>query len=168
MKNNRNAFFVLAGLFSLVFIPQIAYADSSWYWISKQRPFDLLPWVALATIAIEALAINFIPKTKQFFKTLGIVIIANLISFVIPYFIEYLSQSWYGSWDAILDSGPIYNVNLLFLILTLAAETPIVYNVLKRYVSKEKVLLWTIILSNIVTTIMVLVIEHTLCYGAWA
>ena len=42
-----------------------AYANSSWIWLTDNRPWDILPWVAAATIIIEALAIWWVPKTGQ-------------------------------------------------------------------------------------------------------
>jgi len=149
-------------------IPQVAFANSSWYWISEKRPWDILPWVVIVTILIETLTIWLIPKTKQFVKTAGIVIVANLVSFLLPYGIVAVGNSWYGTFQDILNSGPVYIVSLMFLILTLAAELPIVYKVLKPHVENHKVLLWTIISSNAATTAMVAIIERIITEGAWA
>ena len=52
-------------------VPTVVFANSSWYWISEQRPWDILPWVAMATIFIEVLAIWLIPATGHFLKTAG-------------------------------------------------------------------------------------------------
>lgn len=168
MKNERRQLFIISICIMTILIPQVAFADSSWYWISEKRPWDILPWVAISTILIETLAIWLIPKTKQFIKTTGIVIVANLVSFLLPYGILAVGNSWYGTFQDILNSGPMYIVSLMFLILTLAAELPIVYKVLKPHVEKDKVLLWTIIFSNAATTAMVAIIERLITEGAWA
>ena len=97
----------LMALFSLN-----AFADSSWVWISEKRPFDILPWVALGTILIEWLSIWLIPKTGHALKVLGIVMIANAASFLLPYVFLKTDFSWYGTFEDILDSGPHYSVKL--------------------------------------------------------
>ena len=56
----------------------------------------------------------------------------------------------------------------MFLIMTLAVELPVVYKVMKKHVQNKRMLLWTIIGSNTVTTIMVAIIERMITEGAWA
>lgn len=72
-KVRKRQLFIISICIMPILIPQVAFADSSWYWISEKRPWDILPWVAIATILIETLAIWLIPKTKQFIKTIRIV-----------------------------------------------------------------------------------------------
>lgn len=149
-------------------VPTAVFANSSWYWISEQRPWDILPWVALATIVIEVLAIWRIPATGHFLKTALIVIGANLLSFLLPYGLLAVGNSWYGTFQDILESGPCYIVSVMFLIMTLAVELPIVYKVLKQHVQNKKFFLWTIIGTNTVTTILVAIVERMITEGAWA
>ena len=148
--------------------PLTAFADSSWIWISEKRPFDILPWVAIATILIEWLSIWLIPRTGHALKVLGAVMIANTASFVLPYVFLKYELSWYGPLDHILDSGPNYIVSGVFLILTIIVEMPIVYNVLKSKVQNKKLLQITIIVSNIITTAGVAVVERLITEGYWA
>jgi len=152
----------LMALFSLN-----AFADSSWVWISEKRPFDILPWVALGTILIEWLSIWLIPKTGHSLKVLGIVMIANVASFLLPYAFLKADLSWYGTFEHILDSGPHYIVSGVFLMLTIIIEMPIVYNVLKSNVQSKRMLQITIIVSNIITTAGVAVIERLITEGHW-
>ena len=98
----------------MALFPVNVFADSSWVWISEKRPFDILPWVALGTILIEWLSIWLIPKTGNAFKVLGIVIVANAASFLLPYAFLKADLSWYGTFDHILDSGPHYIVSGVF------------------------------------------------------
>ena len=147
----------LMALFSLN-----AFADSSWVWISEKRPFDILPWVALGTILIEWLSIWLIPKTGHSLKVLGIVMIANVASFLKA------DLSWYGTFEHILDSGPHYIVSGVFLMLTIIIEMPIVYNALKKQVQDRKVLKVVIIVSNIITTAGVAIVERLITEGYWA
>ena len=152
----------LMALFSLN-----AFADSSWVWISEKRPFDILPWVALGTILIEWLSIWLIPKTGHALKVLGIVMIANAASFLLPYAFLKADLSWYGTFEHILDSGPHYLVSGVFLLLTISIEMPIVYNALKKQVQDRKKLKVVIIISNIITTAGVAIVERLITEGHW-
>ena len=152
----------------LAAVPTAVFANSSWYWISEQRPWDILPWVALATIVIEVLAIWLIPKTKQLVKISRIVIVANLVSFLLPYGVLAGGDAVHETFQDVLNAGPVYIVSVMFLIMTLAVELPVVYKVLKKYVQNKKLLLWTIIGTNTVTTIMVAIVERMITEGAWA
>ena len=152
----------LMALFSLN-----AFADSSWVWISEKRPFDILPWVALGTILIEWLSIWLIPKTGHALKVLGIVIIANAASFLLPYAFLKADLSWYGTFEHILDSGPHYIVSGVFLLMTIIIEMPIVYNALKKQVQDRRKLKVVIIVSNIITTAGVAIVERLITEGHW-
>ena len=151
----------------MVLLPANAFADSSWVWISEKRPFDILPWVALGTILIEWLSIWLIPRTGHAFKVLGIVMVANAASFLLPYAFLKADLSWYGTFEHILDSGPHYIVSGVFLLLTLLVEMPIVYNVLKSNVQDKGKLQLTIIVSNVITTAGVAIIERLITEGYW-
>ena len=151
----------------MVLFPVNAFADSSWVWISEKRPFDILPWVAMGTILIEWLSIWLIPRTGHAFKVLGIVMVANAASFLLPYAFLEADLSWYGTFEHILDSGPHYIVSGVFLLLTLLVEMPIVYNVLKSKVQDKKKLQLTIIISNMITTAGVAIIERLITEGYW-
>ena len=151
----------------IVLLPTNACADSSWVWISEKRPFDILPWVAFGTILIEWLSIWLIPKTGHALNVLGIVIIANAASFILPYAFLKADLSRYGTYEHILDSGPHYIVSGVFLLLTLLIEMPIVYNVLKSKVQDKKKLQLAIIVSNIITTVGVAIIERIITEGHW-
>ncbi len=148
-------------------LPQAVFANSSWHWISEIRPWDILPWVALATIVIEVLAIWKIPRTEKLWKIVLTVACVNLISFLLPYGLLALGSSWYVTFQDLLNKGPNYIVGIVFLVLTLIAELPIAYDVLKPHVDKKHVLLWTIICSNIATTVMVAVVERVITEGSW-
>ena len=118
MKNRYSKLTLIVSCLMALF-PVNVFADSSWVWISEKRPFDILPWVALGTILIEWLSIWLIPKTGNAFKVLGIVIVANAASFLLPYAFLKADLSWYGTFEHILDSGPHYIVSGVFLMLTI-------------------------------------------------
>lgn len=157
---------VVAAIICIALIPAAAYADSSWLWLTDYRPFDILPPVALATIVIEVLAIWLIPHTGKLIKTAVAVILANAASFLLPYAIL-LDDPVYHDFDRVLDAGPNYIVGIGFLMLTFMIEIPIVYNLLKKHVESRRKLLWTIVGSNIITTVMVAIVERVVTDGYW-
>lgn len=146
-----------------------ASANSSWVWISETRPYDILPFVVAGTLLIETVAVNLVSKVGNWYKTFFAVFVGNIISFIAPY-IGY-SNSLYGQMgytlSQIIDRGPYYTVGTVFLLLTLIIELPVVYFLLKKDADNKKKLAVTIVLANIVTTVLVAVVERTLCYGRW-
>ncbi len=158
------SFFALfAFLFSIAGLT--AYANSSWRWISETRPYDVLPWTALATIVIETACINFIPGIHKIYKVSAIVILANALSFAAPYIFS-LFDPIYDFWQ-MLEHTPLYVVGPAYLIITIVVEAPVVYTLLKKDASNKSKLLKTVVYCNIVTTIMTGVIEHIFCRGVW-
>ena len=160
--------FIISGLGALIF-PVVASANSSWAWISETRPYDILPFVVIGTLLIETVSVNLVSKIGNWYKTFFAVFVGNIISFIAPY-IGY-SNSLYGQMgytlSQIIDRGPYYTVGTAFLLLTLIIELPVVYFLLKKDAEDKRKLALCIILSNIVTTALVAVVERTLCYGHW-
>lgn len=145
-----------------------AWADSSWLWISKTRPYDVLPWVAILTIAIESISINIIPKILKSFKVFCVVTLANLLSFAAPYLLNFLMYKNYCfEFDKYLEHWPAYTVGGIYGFVTVAIELPVVYSVLKNDTDSKKKLLWVIICANIVTTVLVALAERIFCQGRW-
>ena len=151
---------LIATLFSTV-----AFADSSWRWISETRPYDVLPFVAVGTILIETLAISIVPKIKKTAKVFCVITLANLISFAAPYILCFFDPIY--TFAQMLDHCPIFTVGLAYLIITIAVELPIVFKLLKKDTENKKTLLWTIIVSNIITTVLVAIVERMFCQGHW-
>lgn len=152
----------------------VAYANSSWIWLTDNRPWDILPWVAAATILIEALAIWWIPKTGHFVRVLITTSVANLASFLIPILVWYNNdKAIYGSFQGFLDKWPYFvdfsEASFLgFLGFTLLIEVPLVAFSLFFITEKRKTLVLTVIGANVVTTAMVAVIERLYADGLWA
>ena len=149
--------------------PMLASANSSWVWISETRPYDILPFVIIGTLLIETVAVNLVSKVGNWHKTFFAVLVGNIISFIAPY-IGY-SNSLYGQMgytlSQIIDRGPYYTVGTAFLLLTLIIELPVVYFMLKKAADSKKKLALCIVLANVVTTVLVAIVERTLCYGRW-
>ena len=150
--------------------PMFASANSSWVWISETRPYDILPFVIIGTLLIETVAVNLMGKVGNWYKTFFAVLVGNIISFVVPY-IGYSNTTPYAdagyTLSEIINRGPYYTVGTAFLLLTLIIELPIVYFLLKKDADNKKKLALCIVLANIVTTVLVAVVERKLCYGRW-
>lgn len=164
--NIKSRVLIIAAFISL--IPRTVHANSSWIWLTKYRPWDILPPVALATIVIEVLAIWLIPHSGNFTKTALTVILANVVSFVVPYIVILeIDFGTYSTINEFMDSYPIYIVGIGYCISTLVLEMPIIYALLCEQVKSRMKLHWTIVVVNIATTMMVAVIERMLARGIW-
>ena len=150
--------------------PMLASANSSWVWISETRPYDILPFVIIGTLLIETVAVNLVSKIGNWYKTFFAVLVGNIISFAVPY-IGYSNATPYSdagyTLSQIINHGPYYTVGTAFLLLTLIIELPVVYFLLKKDADNKKKLALCIVLANIVTTVLVAIVERTLCYGRW-
>ena len=168
MKNRKSTLFIV---FLLVLsIPQVVSANSSWCWISETRPYDVLPVVAIATILIECGMINRCTRPKNYHVILAYVSIANLLSFICPYIINYcrlIGVRGYQPISDMFEHWPAYTVGICFFIMTIVVELPIVYFELKKRTDNTKKIKGIIVLANVITTIMVAVVERLICQGHW-
>lgn len=154
--------------------PLPAYANSSWHWFTKQ-PLTILPIVVVSTLFLEVSMICFSNHLKPRFVLIGIIVLANLFSFLFPVAaLGIFSDTWmldyYTFFERInyyIKHLPVYMVNIGFLFLTLIVEVPIVYLVLKKYVSDKKWLFCSTLVVNCMTTIIIAVIERILFKGSW-
>ena len=173
LKIHKILFFII-----LLFISTISiYANSSWNWFTK-NPITILPWIILSTILIEITFIcmlNKINKLKNIIITSIVIIIANLISFILPYiflgFIEDVYEGMgLGFFELIniwLDKSPVYIISIGYLIITLVLEMPFIYIIISKIASDRKKLLYSVFLANVITTILTTIIERILYRGSW-
>lgn len=157
----------LTMLVAMVAMP--VFANSSWRWLSDTRPYDLLPIAVVMTLVIEILAINYIPRVNNL-KTTGLwVILGNLISFGATYFIPWIAPGAIYTYEEMLEHTPFYNIGILSVLLTLFAELPLVYCMLRRKADPElqNILPLTIVIVNILTTTLVYFMERALVPGQW-
>ena len=147
--------------------PITALANSSWYWFGNIRPVYILPVIAVITITVEALAINYFGKINMPQKTVLIVISANLLSFACPYIINCFWQTPNYPLDMLIENTPSYTVTSVFLIMTLAVEVPVVYMALRKNSESKRNLIASVILSNTVTTLLAAAAERIICRGTY-
>lgn len=176
MKRHRGIISLGVVLYFLLLFPIMASANSSWHWISAKKPYELLFFIAPLTIAAEFAAINFIPQIRKPKKVLLVVGAANLASFLAPYLLLLLDdilldnipyETTVLTIGQICDHIPYYTVGVVFWVVTLCVELPIVYFTLRKDCEKKRRLLLTIIGVNVVTTGLCALAERLLCYGEW-
>ena len=168
MKKYKLISAFIISLFSLQLFNLTAFANSSWVWISETRPYDVLPWVAIGTLIIESISLMVFAKIKNGFKMFTFVTIANAISFAAPYLFLWLVPNEVGyTFEMFIENTPSYTIGVLYYITTILIELPIVYFSLIKYASSIKKFVITVICSNIVTTVLVAIIERIFCVGRW-
>jgi hypothetical protein len=159
-------------------LPITAYANSSWVWFTQTRPLDLLPIVIVITLAIEIIAVNKFAKVNNLKWVVPVVVLANLVSFLIPYAwiavspfnlysMSNLGEGFFESIRQSINTYPFFTISLFYLFLTLVIETPIVYSFLHKKAVDKKILIKVIIIANTVTTVIAFAIEHIFCRGEW-
>lgn len=158
---------ILACLFGAV-LSSTAFADSSWVWISETRPHDVLPWVAIATLAIETWMIRRFCGIRDTFRIFCAVALGNLLSFAAPYVMAALDEV-HADFLFSLEHYPYYVTGTAGLLVTVAVELPIEYRLLKKSVPEtaQARLFYTVIGANAVTTLMVAIVERVFCRGRW-
>ncbi len=167
MKKNNFMSFILAFIMCFGF-SVTAFANSSWAWITESRPYDVLPFVIVFTLVTETCIIAYFSKIESKSRVFVPVLIGNLLSYAMPYIVY--SNSLYGEVYGLkhaLDHSPYYTVGIHFLVMTLVVELPVVYLSLRKKAADKKVLTITTVAINVITTLVVALIERLICRGQW-
>jgi len=168
MRKNRFLYLTLIFIFTFSIFEISASANSSWHWVTTS-PMTIFPFVVLLTLFLETLAIKKFGGVSNVKKVLIIVSIANLLSFLAPYIeraYRFIPTSGF-SISAAFNKGPYYIVLAGYLWLTIIIELPVTYFLLYKDTQKKRKLAVTIVSANILTTLLVAVIERLLCIGSW-
>ncbi|MDR7871242.1 MAG: hypothetical protein RIN55_10300 [Tissierellaceae bacterium] len=174
MKSIRKS--KLIGLLSFIslciIVPVSVFANSSWHWVTIS-PMKVLPFAIILTLAIEYFGVIIYGRIEGKARAFGIIALANIASFVAPYiYSSFRLNMFYGSglfysWERAFNNGPNYIIRFGYLLLTLCIEVPLVYYLLKKQVkSKRKLLIITTSL-NVITTVIVAILERVFCQGQW-
>lgn len=163
---------LLCCILLIVLYPERVLANSSWHWVTES-PMKVLPLAIVLTLAIESWGVIVYGKVGEKVRTFVIVTFTNIASFIAPYIYSTLKLNrFYGSgldyaWERAFNNGPNYIIRLIYLFLTLCIEVPLVYFLLRNRSSDKKRLLLVTIAVNVITTIVVAVLERFLCQGQW-
>lgn len=153
----------------VLFLTSAAYANSSWHWVTTS-PMTVLPFAVVFTLLIETASVVKFGKVSDTIKVLKVVSLANVMSFIAPYLERaYRFRRVLGgfSLSAAFDKGPYYIILSGYLLLTIVVELPIVYYLLSKETVNKKQLAGAIVLSNVITTLLVAVLERMICIGRW-
>lgn len=168
MKKNKYSLALIISLFLLPILSLTVFANSSWRWISETRPYDVLPWVAIATLIIETISITYFAKAEKKFLTFIVVTLANLLSFAAPYLFAWNAQPSLGGYpfEMALEHTPFYTIGVAYYMITILIELPIVFISIPNTVSNKKFAA-IILISNAVTTALTAIVERIICVGRW-
>ena len=166
MKQKKWVSIILA-IMLLTCMPITTYANSSWHWLTKTNPFDVLPYAVILTLLIEYVTIKRANSITRSLRLFIVICLANVASFLLPYAILLMPSDVGYTFEMSIRNLPRYIVGSGYLFLTLIAEVPVVYISLKKFITNKKRFLMTIIIVNAVTTIMVAIIERVICKGSW-
>lgn len=148
--------------------PITALANSSWHWFSDIRPIYILPLIAVVTILIETAMIDRFGKVCRLRKTALFVCLANLLSYICPYIVNmFWQQTPYYTIGQVIENTPSYTVTIVFLLMTLFAEAPVVYTALRKNTDSKISLIASITVSNLITTLFAAAIERIICRGTY-
>lgn len=155
-----------------VIYPVRVLANSSWHWVTES-PMKVLPLAVILTLAIETWGVIVYGKIEEKVKAFVIVTFANIVSFITPYIYStfrlnrFYCSGWRYAWERAFNNGPNYIIRFTYLMLTLCIEVPLVYFLLKNRSNNKKRLLHITIAVNVITTIIVAILERLLCQGRW-
>lgn len=130
----------------------------------------VLPFAIIFTLLIETVSVvkfGKVANSKKAFLTVGL---ANLLSFIAPYLeraYRFMPTSGGFSISAAFNKGPYYMILFGYLVLTVIVELPVAYLMLRKESLIKKHLIMSILLSNIVTTLLIAVCERIICAGIW-
>ena len=167
MKSVSRTFFCIIAV--LMSLPAAAYANSSWHWVTVS-PMTVFPLAVILTLLIETYSVIKFGKVDNKKRALLVIGLANLLSFLAPYLerANRFSPVTGGfSLSAAFNKGPYYIVFSGFLLLTVIVELPVVFFLLRKNTLNRLNLILSIVLSNIITTTLVAVLERLICIGRW-
>ena len=168
MKNRVVLLIACINIFLVLATSRVS-ANSSWHWLTVS-PMTVLPFAVIFTLLIETVSVVKFGRVANAKKAFWMVGLANLLSFIAPYLeraYRFIPTSGGFSISAAFNKGPYYMILFGYLALTVIVELPVVYLMLRKESLNKKNLLLSILLSNIVTTLLVAVIERVLCTGRW-
>ena len=165
MKRRMTALVVLM----ICLLPMTASANSSWIWLSEARPYDVLPFVAVITIAIETAALWYVLGKKHLVKIAVVVVSVNLLSFAAPYLFLYDEniRMPLKPFQELIEYGYYFTVGVIFLLMTLLVELPLVFFILRKHADQKWRFLLTVVGMNVATTLITAAAERIFCYGHW-
>ncbi len=163
---------LISGLILFIIFPNVVSANSSWHWVTIS-PMKALPLAIIFTLFVETLGIIKFGKITHRLRAFLVIVFANITSFIAPYIYSMLrlarfyGTGWDYSWERAFNNGPNYIIRFAYFLLTLCIEIPLVYFLLKKDSKNKNYLVFSILIVNIATTLMVAILERLFCRGQW-
>lgn len=163
---------LVCSILLMLFSPAVVSANSSWRWVTMS-PMKALPVAVVLTLVVETIGIIHFGQIASKLRAFIIVAIANIASFLAPYLYSSIQlkvlygEVWFYALERSFNNGPNYIVRSGFLLLTLCIEMPLVYFLLRKCSKNKKALVFTIFITNVITTVLVGVLERIICKGQW-
>lgn len=160
---------LLVSVLILLILPSVAYANSSWHWLTGS-PMRILPLAVVLTLAVETGIISGFGRVRNIWKAVLCISLANLVSFLAPILVraaETVPVRGSFALSNAFEGGPLYIVFTGYLVLTIIVELPLVYMLLKKDTEKARNLAASILAANILTTVSVAVVERLTSVGQW-
>lgn len=157
-KKLLTGFFVLS---TLTFLFAFS-ASANSIWTKRMENYSYMehfPYIIIGTLIIEALAILAVTKMKKPLKVIGAVVLANATSFLIPETIINVMIYNGNRFEIFMLFNTYWFLNVIFIIITIAIELPIIWAVLRKDVKKVKVLLLMTVAVNVFTTVVTALID---------
>jgi hypothetical protein len=172
IRLKKNKIILLCCMLLFTLYPKTAMANSSWHWVTVS-PMRVLPAAIVLTLAIETWGVVVYGKIKEKIRAFIVVTFANIASFAAPYVYRtfklnrFYGSGWSNAWERAFNNGPNFIIRSLYLILTLCIEVPLVYFLLRNHSKDKRNLLLAIIILNVITTVIVAILERLICLGRW-
>ncbi len=164
MRGKKAAVTLFAALCITAVLQVGALAHSTYVWYTAARPYHVIPFTFVLSVALEYAALVCIAHAARGSRTLIIVLIGNVLAFGVggAYYIR-------SNWGEFPDpSWPPYFVGAIFLCASFVIEVLLEDAALKKYAGgKSGRLIWTLLLANAATAGICALAERLACAGRW-
>lgn len=164
MKSGRSISTLLTAIFVAMVLQICAFAHSSFIWDTAARPYYVLPFTFLLSVAVEYSALTFIAHVRRPWKTFAVVLAGNVLAFgAAAAFYLYSNRNEPAGW-----AWPPYMIGVIFLVSSLLIEVLIEEMVLRKDAESGSKLLWTLLIANAATGGIAAAAERLICTGHWS
>ena len=164
MKGGKLILTALCVLCTAFMLPVCAFAHSSFFYDTATRPYYVLPFTFIFSVAVEYAALRFIVRVNRGRRAFVVVFLGNLFAFgatAIYYFISNRNQFPGTAW-------PPYMIGVIFLAASFFIEVWVESDVLLVDASGSQwKLAWTLLAANAVTGGAGALAERLICTGSW-
>lgn len=146
-------------ILTFCFTPTV-FANSIWTKrMDNYSYMEHFPYIIIGTLIIEILALLAVTGMKKPLKVIGAVVLANAASFLIPEMIINVIMFNGNHFEFFMLFNTYWVLNVIFIIITIVIELPIIWVILRKDEKNVKALLLTTVAVNIFTTVVTAFID---------